>query len=165
MVFRRGLSVNKSSQVSRTLLSILADLCNALVWIVSPRPLISKSSSPFTNLLVTVPRAPITTGITVTFKFQIFSLISQQRPSTYTSLRFLSILHCGQPCQPSPQFSKSQKSFTHLILQDRCWVVHKPFVRMVKFQFLTQFPMDHLAHPVVSSLILFCVNLQHSFIM
>ena len=37
----------------------------------------------------------------------------------------------------------------------RCWVLHIPFVRMVKFQFLAQFPVDDLAYSVVSSLILF----------
>ena len=43
---------------------------------VSTRPLISKSSSPCTNPLVTVPRASITIGITVTLMFHIFSLVS-----------------------------------------------------------------------------------------
>ena len=47
MIFYWSLSEKKSSQVSRTFLSILADLSNALVWIVSTRPFISKSSSPF----------------------------------------------------------------------------------------------------------------------
>ena len=42
-----------------------------------------------------------------------------------------------------------------LILLDRFWGVHIPFVRMVKFKFLVHFPVDHRAHPVVSSLILF----------
>ena len=46
-------------QLSRTLLSILADLNNVVVWMVSTHPLISKSSSPFNNPSVTVPRAPI----------------------------------------------------------------------------------------------------------
>ena len=41
------LSDNKSTQVSRTLLSILADLSNAFVWMVSTCPFIFKSSSPF----------------------------------------------------------------------------------------------------------------------
>ena len=36
------------------------------------------------------------------------------------------------------------------ILWDRCWVVHIPFVRMVKFKFLAHLPLDPLAHPVVS---------------
>ena len=42
-----------------------------------------------------------------------------------------------------------------VILKDRCWVVYIPFVRMVKFQFRAQLPVDHQAHPVVSSFILF----------
>ena len=67
MVFHWSLSDSKSPQVSRTLLSILAGLNNAVVWMVSARPAISKSSSPFINTLVTVPRAPITIGINATF--------------------------------------------------------------------------------------------------
>ena len=58
MVFHSILSDSKSSQVSRTLLSILTDLNNAVVWMVFLRLLISKSACPFINLLVTVPRAP-----------------------------------------------------------------------------------------------------------
>ena len=72
MVFHLSLSDNKSFQVSKTLLSILADLNNAVVLMVSYCPLISKFSSPFTNLLMTVPRALITIGITVTFMFHNF---------------------------------------------------------------------------------------------
>ena len=47
MVFHRSLSDRKSTQVSRTLLSILASLNNAVMWIASARPPTSKSSSPF----------------------------------------------------------------------------------------------------------------------
>ena len=57
---------SKSPQVSRILLSILAVLNNAVVWIVSSRPPTSKSSSPFNNPLVTVLKAPLTIGIIVT---------------------------------------------------------------------------------------------------
>ena len=38
------ISDNKSSQVCRTLLSILADLNNSVTWKVSTRPRVSKSS-------------------------------------------------------------------------------------------------------------------------
>ena len=72
MIFHKCLSDSKLLQVSRTLLNILADLNNAVIWMVSTRPLISKSYNPFINLLVTVPRAPITTGIKITFMFHSF---------------------------------------------------------------------------------------------
>ena len=102
MVFYWSLSDRKSPSVSRTLLSILADLNDA---VVSSRPLISKTSSPFTNPLVIVPRAPIKIRITVTFIFHSFS-IPKQGPSTNPSFRFLSILLCSQLGQQSQQFDK-----------------------------------------------------------
>ena len=49
MVFHRSLSDSKSTQVYRTLLSILAVLNNGLVLMVYTCPLISNSSSPCTN--------------------------------------------------------------------------------------------------------------------
>ena len=72
MVFSWNLSDIKSPQVSRTLLGILADLNNAVVWMVSTRPFISKSSSAFANPSVTVQRALITIGIAVIFMFHSF---------------------------------------------------------------------------------------------
>ena len=72
MVFPWSLSDSKSPQVSRTLLSILAVLNNVVVWMVSTRPPTSKSSSLFSNPLVTVPKAPITISIIVTCMFHSF---------------------------------------------------------------------------------------------
>ena len=72
VVFLWSLSDSKYSQISWTLLSILADLSNVVVWMVFTRPLISESFSPFYNPLVTVPNVPITTGLTVTFMFHSF---------------------------------------------------------------------------------------------
>ena len=72
MVFHWSLSDSKSNQVSRTRLSIMAVLSNAVVWIVSTRPLTSKSSRPFNNPLATVPNAPIAIGTIVTFMFHSF---------------------------------------------------------------------------------------------
>ena len=72
MVFHWSLSDSKSPQVSRTRLRILAVLSNAVIWIVSTRPPTSKSSGPFNNPLVIVPRAPITIGTIVTFMFHSF---------------------------------------------------------------------------------------------
>ena len=71
-MFHWSLSDSKSPQITRTLLSILAVLNNVVVWVVSTRPQTSKSSSPFINPLVTVPNAPITITIIVTFMFHSF---------------------------------------------------------------------------------------------
>ena len=72
MVFHWSLSDSKSPQVSRTLLRILAILNNVVLWIVSTHPPTSKSSSPFSKPLVTVPNVPITIGIIVTSMFHSF---------------------------------------------------------------------------------------------
>ena len=70
--FHWSLSDSKSPQVSRTVLRILAVLSNAVSWIISTRPPTSKSSRPFNNHLVTVPKESFTIGIIVTFMFHRF---------------------------------------------------------------------------------------------
>ena len=72
MVFHWSLSDSKSPQVSRTRLRIIAVLSNAVIWIVSTCPPTSKSSRPFNNPLVIVPKAPTTIGTIVTFIFHSF---------------------------------------------------------------------------------------------
>ena len=71
-VFYWSLRKSKSPQVFRNLLSILTDLNNAVVWMVSTCPLISKYSNLFAKFLGIVPSALITIGITVTFIFHSF---------------------------------------------------------------------------------------------
>ena len=68
----RVFSDSKSPQVSKIVLIILANFNNAEVWIVSSRPLISKSSRPFINPLVTVLSASTKIGIAVSFLFHVF---------------------------------------------------------------------------------------------
>ena len=54
---------------------------------VSTRLLISKSSSPFTYPLMTIPRAPVTIGITVTFMFRsFFNSLARSRYLSFFSL-------------------------------------------------------------------------------
>ena len=65
-------------QISRTLLSILADLNNAEIWMVSILPLFSNSSSLFSECLGTVPGAPFIIGITVTLMFHRLFLLSSK---------------------------------------------------------------------------------------
>ena len=97
--------VTVSPLKSPGLFSILAVLHNAVIWMVSTHPPISKSSSPFNNLLVTVPKTPITIGIIVTIMFHSLS-IPWQGSGTYLSLHILSVLFCGQSGQQSRQFCK-----------------------------------------------------------
>ena len=105
MVSHWILSDSKSPQVSRTLLSILAVLNDAVLWMVSTRPPTSKSSCPYNNSLVTVPKAPITIGIIVTFKFlSLFISLARSRYLSFFSLSFSFI--CDQLGQQSRQFCK-----------------------------------------------------------
>ena len=89
-------------QVSRTLLSILAVLNNAVVWIVSTRPPTSKPSSPFNNPLVNVPKAPITIGIIVTFMFHrfFFNSLARSRYLSFFSRSFGFILWSAGTAKP-----------------------------------------------------------------
>ena len=93
MVFHWSLSDSKFPQVSRTLLNILAVLNNVVVWIVSTHPPTSKSSSSFSNPLVTVPKAPITIGIIVTSMFHsFFNSLERSRYLSFFSHSFSFIL-------------------------------------------------------------------------
>ena len=107
MVFHWSLSDNKSPQVSRNILSILADLDNAVVWMVSTRPPVSKTL--FTHPSVTVPRAPIVIGLIVTFMFHnFFNSLARSRGLSFflssfnftlwsagtTKFTFLKVLFC-----------------------------------------------------------------------
>ena len=126
MVSHWNLSDSKSPRVSRTLHSTLTDLNNVVVRMVFTSPFISKSSTPYINLLMTEPRAPFTIGITVTFMFYGFF------NSLARFFRFLSILLSAQPGQQSPPFvlfyslqdfytSVSSWTFTGV------WVTASPF--------------------------------------
>ena len=78
MVFHWRLSDSKSPQDSRILLSILGVFNNAILWMVSTRPPTSKYSRSIINPLVTVPKAPITISIIVTFMFHSFFQFSSK---------------------------------------------------------------------------------------
>ena len=110
MVFHWSLSDSKSPQVSRTLLNIPSVLNNVVVWMVSTRLPTSKSSSPFNNPSVTMPKAPITIGIIFTFMFH--SFFNSLARSRYLSF----FLFCGQPGQESRQFYKFSLFFFLLII-------------------------------------------------
>ena len=93
MVFHWSLSDSKSPQVSRTFLSILAVLSNAVVWMVSTRPPTSKSFSHFCNPLFTVPNAPMTIVISVNCMFHsFFHSLARSRYLSFFSHSFSFIL-------------------------------------------------------------------------
>ena len=93
MIFHWSLSDGKPPQVYRTRLKILAVLSNAVIWIVSTRPPTSKSSRPFKNPLVIVPKALITIGTIVTYMFHsFFNSLARSRYLSFFSHSFRFIL-------------------------------------------------------------------------
>ena len=136
---------------------------------------------PFNNPLVSVPKAPITIGIIVTFMFhsifqfsskvevlillftffQFYPLVSRDtKVDNFADFFLFFFFFCWLLlglvfCPRFGDLFVYQKSHRSLcvIFWDRYWVVHIPYVGMINFRFLAHFPVDHLAHPVVSRLI------------
>ena len=104
-----------SSSFQDSSLLLLAVFNNAVVWMVSTRSPTSKSSRPFDNPLVAVPKAPITIGIIVIFMFH--SFLNSLARSRYLSLFSHSVLFCGQPGQQSRQFYKFSFFFFLIIIR------------------------------------------------
>ena len=113
MVSQRSLSDGKSPKVCMTLLSIMADLNDTVVWTVSTGPLISKSSSSLAKLFWIAPSARIATFIYVTF---IFYCLFWQCVSTYFSFRFLWFSLCS--------LQLASKSFFRKVLFFFCYHHH-----------------------------------------
>ena len=107
IVFDWYLSDKKFLHVSRILLSILTDLNNAVVWMMSTYPLTSKSSSHFTKSLGIVPSAPIT-NLHVPY----FFLVIKQSLGAHIFFRFLLFLLSG----PSGRQSQLFGSFSLFLL-------------------------------------------------
>ena len=109
MVFHGSLRNWKSLQVSWTILSILANLNNAVVCMVSFHS-IYKSFSPCINPLGTILSMSFTFDITITFIFHsFFSFLAR---STYLFLFSLSFsFPCGLLEQQSSQFSRFYFSY------------------------------------------------------
>ena len=187
MVSPSSLSDSKSPQGSRTLLSIMADLHNAVVSMVSTCPLISKPSSPCTNPLVIVPRTPIITGITVTFMFPIFfNSLTKSRylsfflvsfnftlwsaeieKSIIRQVIFFLLIKSGSLAEirGSVCISKSHRSlYASFSKTDSGLCIYHSFV-WSNFNFLHN--SQWITFPTESCLVLysFCANLLHSLIM
>ena len=80
-------------------------------------------------------------------------------------LCWLSLRLVVWPGLGDPFVSQIPEKFVRLIFRDIFLVVHIPFVNMVKFQFLAQFPVDHLSIQLCLVLYSLCGNLLHSLIM
>ena len=90
IVFHWSLNVSKSPKVFITLLHILADLNNAVVWMVSILPLISNFSCLSFKLSGTFPSALTTIGITVILIFHsFFSFAAKSKYLFFFSLSFI----------------------------------------------------------------------------
>ena len=189
MVFHWRLSDSKSTQVSRTLLSILPVFNNAVIWVVSTRLPTSKSSSPFSNPLVTVPKAPITIDIIVTFIFHSFFQLSSKVNvliSLFTFFQFYSVVSRDSKVDNFAEFlflliiirsgllaeirrsvciTKTHRSLCVSFSRTGAGlcIYHLLAWQNVNFLYISQL----ITLPTQSCLALysFCANLQHSLIM
>ena len=183
MVSHWSFGDSKSPQVSRTLLSIMTDLNNVLVKMVSSCSSYFQVFHSFYQSFMDCPSAPTTIGITVTFMLYSFISLVWSTNLSLFSLFLFSLR--GLPGKQSPLFGRnspfffffffffcslslglvvwprvsdpfvSQNPSLCFILQDGFCVQHISFIRMVKFQFFAQIPMYYHIHLVVSGLILF----------
>ena len=93
--------VPASLQVSRTLLSILANFSSAMVWVASILPVISRSSNLFSRFLGIVPKTPTMIGITITFMFYNFfiSMVRSMYLSNFLFSFIFTMRFTGVNCQ------------------------------------------------------------------
>ena len=123
MIFLCSLSDSKSPQVFRTLLSILASLNNVVVWMVYTCPLISESSSPFNNHLVTVPKPPIMIGMIITFMFHsFFNSLGRPRYLSFFSLSFSFILWSAGTAKSTILKFLFFFTLCHILLVWKSWI-------------------------------------------
>ena len=137
---------------------------------VSTCLLISLSTSPYSNSLVTVPSAPFTIGITITFMFLSFQFSSKDLVLISFSLSFnfslwsvgtaksaiwqvllfcwLSLGLVVWPRLGELFVSQNHREVCAFHFLGKFSMTLVPFVRMVKFKLLSRFTVDHLPLPV-----------------
>ena len=106
MVFHRRLCDSKSAQVSRSLLIILGEFNNAVVWMVSTRPPNSKSSRPF-NDIHSLCQKHQSQLVQSTLSCSLVSSILSPGRDTCPSFHILSVLFCGKPGSTVDNFAGS----------------------------------------------------------
>ena len=140
--------------------------------------------SSLTKSLGNVPSVAITIGITVTFMFHNFFFFLVLWQDLVSLFVYFDLKLYGLPGRQSQLVSRLSFSFSFfffflittmsdllagirrsicistsqkilcVFLCDGFWFVHIPFGNMIKFQFLAQFPMDPLPHPVMFTFVL-----------
>ena len=103
--FHWNLNDSKSSYISRTLLSIQADLNLAVVWMVSILPLIFNCSNPLSKPWGTVPNAPTTINSLITFMFHSFCFFNSLATSKFLFIFSPSFLSAGSTVDDKFSFS------------------------------------------------------------
>ena len=89
------------------------------------------------------------------FYFHSTGLLEWQNPLDEKFFLFLLILGLVFWLELGDPFvSQNLREFYGSRFLDRFLFVHIPFVSMVKFESFAQFPLDHLSHPVIPSLVL-----------
>ena len=165
LVFHWRLSDSKFPLICRTILSILVDLHNAVVWLVSICSPISKSFSLFSEPLRTVLSTPNTIGITVTLMFHSF-LVFGWDPNTCLSFCFLftfsAIWQVLFFCQLYSSLDKVNILHHEILENSGLFIYH--VVACSNFNFLHNF--QWITFPTQSGLLLIslCVSLLHSII-
>ena len=169
MVFHWNLSDSISLLVSRTKLSILADLNNAGIWMVSARLPISNISSPLYQAFgdfskwpsyhwyhrhLHVPQHFLFSGnVQVLFTLFIFfyfhSVVGQDNKNPLVSgFSFFISISTRSVLLARIRFSvciSKPHRILGLSLQDRFWFLYIWFGSTVKFYFFAQFPTDLLS--------------------
>ena len=160
MAFHWSLSDSTFPQVSSTLLSILADLNNAVVWVFSNRSFISKVPVSLPILCDctecinynwyhhSIVFHLSTKVLVLIFLYAFFPVLSSLSAGTakssiwqvlflfiYLFIYFflLTSTRSGRLAEVTRLYFKISENFVHLILQERSCVVFIPFLCMVKF--------------------------------
>ena len=148
--------------------------------------LISEFSYPFTNSLVTVPKAHNTIAVIIFFVFDVFFLsLARSRYLLLFLLSFRLTLWSERMVKPTIRHVHSLLTFTRsgrLVMIRWSVLSQNPretcvsnslgdsglcifyLFNIVKLQFLPKFSVDHFPDLVVSIFILFCANFLHFLI-
>ena len=165
----------KPSQVSRTLLSIMADLNNAADWMVSIHSLISKSSCPWRSTVCLFffqfpSKVQVLIFLFTSFQFYSSKVHNSVSSNFFIFLKMLLLLTITRPgrlaeIKWSVCISKSQRSLCVSFSRTDVGLFIYHLVVRSNFGFLHNSLWISFATQLYLVLYTFCANLQHSLIM